>query len=59
MSSSVDYTYTLRNNQNPTSTLVQEVASFPMQKGQEFIHVGQILASIGNCLFALENFLSP
>jgi hypothetical protein len=45
-------------NQNPTLTLIQKVATFLKQCGQEFINVGRILASIGGTLFAAGGVLS-
>jgi hypothetical protein len=46
------------NNQNPITALVQEVASFLAQIGEQFIYVGQVLAGIGNVLFAAGSILS-
>ena len=41
-------------NQNPITALVQDVASFLVQIGERFIYVWQVLAGIGNILFAAQ-----
>ncbi len=45
-------------NQNPTTTWIQEAANFLIQTGQTFGDVGWILTRIGDFLLAIGNILS-